>query len=66
MPKVKVITELTPDEFRKILPSKLQETYDRLVTILSEYGIDEKEAKSMVASGINQAIKDILKEETKK
>ena len=63
MPKIKVTITLTPDEFRKTLPPKLQKTYDRLVTILSEYGIDEKEAKTIVAIGINQAIKDLLGDE---
>jgi len=66
MSKIKVTITLTPDEFRKTLPPKLQETYDRLVTILSEYGIDEEEAKTIVAIGINQAIQDLLKEKNKK
>ena len=63
MPKVKVTITLTPDEFRKILPPKLQEIYDRLVNSLIEYGTDEKEAKSIVANELNQAIKDLLSDE---
>ena len=62
MPKVKVITELTPDEFRKILTPKLREAYDSLVNSLVENGIDERYAKLFVAKEMNQAIKDILKE----
>lgn len=66
MPKIKITIILTPDEFRKTLPPKLKEVYDRLLNILLEYGIDEKEAKTIVAIEMAQAMQDLLKEKTVK
>ena len=46
---MKVEIKLPPDEFRGLLSGPLAKMYDDLVKSLSEWGIDEKEAKAMVA-----------------
>ena len=54
---VKIEVKLTPNEFRKILPKKLQEFFDGVVTNLVEMGYSEKEAKVIVAQELLEALK---------
>ena len=54
---VKIEVKLTPNEFRKTLPKKLQEFFDGVVTNLVEMGYSEKEAKVIVAQELLEALK---------
>ena len=59
MPEIEVTVKLTPDEFRKMLPKRLQEFFDSVVLILMEsIELSEEEAKTIVARELLQALKE--------
>ena len=58
MPKIEVTVKLTPDEFRKTLPKRLQEFFDSVVSSLTENtALSEEEAKVLVAKELLEALK---------
>jgi len=61
MPKVEV-TKLSPDEIRKMLPDKLQDFFDFMVSHLTcETGLSEEEAKVLVAREFLKVFKKEMK-----
>ena len=58
MPKIEVTVKLTPDEFRKTLPKRLQEFFDSVVAYLTENtALSEEEAKILVAKELLESLK---------
>jgi hypothetical protein len=48
--------QLTPKEFRGLLSSDMQEMFDQLVKIMTEYGVDEDQAQAEVARQLFKAV----------
>ena len=63
MVRVKTVILMTPDEFRNILPEKLQGLFDRLVLSLTEgSALSEKEAKGLIAQMMLDALRKEIDE----
>ena len=53
--------QITPKEFREMLPPELKELFDKLVSSMEEYGVDKLQAEAEVARQLFNATKSKAK-----